>query len=160
MSSLSKEIKCLICDKNFLTKKGLEIHEREQTCINKVDSYICMICGLDCKQKSNYDRHINRKKKCEPIKKEENNETITNESITNETTTNETTTNETTTNETTINEKEELKKEIEKIKKENEELKREIENLKKIEKEYEELKIRYRSLFMKKIPRKKEQDHN
>jgi hypothetical protein len=55
-----------------MTKKGLEIHEREQTCINKVDSYICMICGLDCKQKSNYDRHMNRKKKCEPIKKEEN----------------------------------------------------------------------------------------
>jgi hypothetical protein len=52
MASLSKELKCLICNKKFLTKKGLEIHETEQTCINKVDSYICMICGLDCKGSS------------------------------------------------------------------------------------------------------------
>jgi hypothetical protein len=52
MTSLSKELKCLICNKKFLTKKGLEIHETEQICINKVDSYICMICGLDCKGSS------------------------------------------------------------------------------------------------------------
>jgi len=52
MATLSKELKCLICNKKFLTKKGLEIHETEQICINKVDSYICMICGLDCKGSS------------------------------------------------------------------------------------------------------------
>ena len=40
-----------------------------------MDNYICGRCKLDCKQKSNYDRHINRKKKCE-LKEEIEEETI------------------------------------------------------------------------------------
>ena len=153
MTSLSKELKCIGCEKIFFSKQGYEKHILSNICSKRIDRYVCKTCGLDCKQKINYEKHMNKKKKCKVIEQKEsinndpvNIETVINETVINETVINETVINETTTNESIHNENEELKREIEKLKKENEE----------IEKKYEELERKYRMLEMKKIPKKKE----
>jgi Zinc finger, C2H2 type len=73
MSTLSKELKCLICNQTFNTKQGLEHHEKMQICVKRKDRYKCEICNHDFKKKSNYEKHKGRTKKCEPNEKEEEN---------------------------------------------------------------------------------------
>ena len=83
MATLSKELKCIGCEKIFISKQGLEHHISLNICSKRIDRYICEICGLDCKgssepnlqckQKSNYEKHKNKKNPCIPKeeKKEE-----------------------------------------------------------------------------------------
>lgn len=101
MASLSKELKCIGCEKIFFSKQGYEKHIVSNICSKRIDRYVCKTCGLDCKQKINYDKHMNKKKKCKVIEKKEIFETTNNETVINETVANEIVTNETVRNETT-----------------------------------------------------------
>ena len=137
MTTLSKELKCIGCEKIFVSKQGLEHHIASNICSKRIDRYVCEICGLDCKQKSNYEKHKNKKNPCIP-KEEKNEEKINNETVNNKTNVNETNINETNINETVINETN-----INKIlinENQNEEMKKKYEELIKT---YEEIKKKY-----------------
>jgi hypothetical protein len=150
MTSLSKELKCIGCEKIFFSKQGYEKHILSNICSKRIDRYVCKTCGLDCKQKINYEKHMNKKKKCKVI---EQKESINNDLVNIETVINETVINETVINETVINENKNIEnnniisEKLKKLEKENEELKKNntfLENqnqryLKREEEKYKEL---------------------
>ena len=170
MTSLSKELKCIGCEKIFISKQGLEHHISLNICLKRIDRYICEICGLDCKQKSNYEKHKNKKNPCIPKEEKKEEKVIgkKEEEIIKEKKEEKVIEKK---DEEIENKIKELEIQIEELKKNNtflenqnqRYLKREEENEKKqeekykeLEKKYEELERKYRMLEMKKIPKKKE----
>ena len=167
MTTLSKELKCIGCEKIFFSKQGYEKHIVSNICSKRIDRYVCKTCGLDCKQKINYDKHMNKKKKCKVIEKKEsiNKDPVNIETVIKETVINETVINENKNIEEILNrENKELNNENKELNNENKILLEKIKELEKeneeMQKKYKELEIKYRILETKKIPRRKDQDHN
>jgi len=52
--------KCIYCSDIFVSLNALNAHNKTKC----VDKYICNLCNTDCKNKQNYNSHINRKNPC------------------------------------------------------------------------------------------------